>query len=90
MKCVQITYGKKQGVAVLDWDNKLVVNCDPFNLKIGDDLSVHYRNHKGEYQYENIPIYTAPYHPQESLNWLLAKNPKLNTLIETFNLVLSV
>jgi hypothetical protein len=90
MKCVQITYGKKQGVAVLDWDNKLVVNCDPFGLKVGDDLSVHYRNHKDEYQYENTPIYTAPYHPKESLDRLLNKNSKLNALIQKFDLVLSV
>lgn len=90
MKCVQITSSKKHGIAVLDWDNKLVVNCDQFGLRVGDDLSVHYRNNKDVYQYENIPIYTAPYHPQESLDWLLNKNPKLNTLIEKFSLVLSV
>ena len=61
-----------------------------FDIKKGDDLSVHFRNNRNEYKYENIPVYTKPYHPQECLTFLINKNPKLETLIKVYDLVLSV
>ena len=90
VKNVKIIGGGKEAIAILDWNNRLTEPCPTFGLNIGDDLSIHYRNHSEEYKYENIPVYTKLYHPQEIMDYMIAKNTKMNKLIETFDLVLSV
>lgn len=90
MKRVKISHYGKDAIVVLDWDNVVQQDCPAFKIKKGDDLSVHYRNNKNTHKYENIPVYTKPYHPQEKFDWLMNKNPKLSVLIDKFDLVLSV
>lgn len=90
MKQVHVTGYKVDVVVDLDWDNKCQQDYDVLNLKKGDDLGIHYRNYKNRFKYENVPVYTKPYHPKEKLDYLLAKNPKLNVLMQRFNAVLSV
>jgi hypothetical protein len=90
MKRVKITGGGKEAIVSLNWENRVTEACNVFNIKVGDDLSVHFRNHRDAYHYENIPVYTKPYHPAEKLSWMLAKNLKLQGLINRFSLVLSV
>lgn len=90
MKRVRV-FGNRIDVEVLvDWDNILHQDCKELNLKKGDSLEIFYRDTKGHYKYETIPVYTKPYHPAEKLAYLLNKQPNVQKLIDEFDLVLSV
>ena len=90
MKKVQVT-GQGVGVIVeLSWLNICLQDYPELQLKKFDDLGIHYRNHKDEYTYTNLVVYDKPYHPQECLDHLLAKNPTLQKLIDRLDLVPSV
>lgn len=90
MKLVRVKNYKVDVNVLVDWNNKLKKDVKELNLKKGDDLGIFYRNNPKSYTYENIPLYTKPYHPKEQLDYLLSKNPNLSKLIERFDAVLSV
>jgi hypothetical protein len=90
MKRVRVTSDKVDVEVLLDWDNYLVDDCEPLNLKKGDSLGIFYRNKSSEYKFENIPVYTKAYHPQEKLSYLLGKQPNIQKLMDNFDLVLSI
>ena len=90
MKKVRVYDSKVDVIVELSWENKLLQPSKELKLEIGDSLEIHYRNHSSDYTYENIPVYTSPYHPQEKLDFLLAKNPTLQKLIDRLDLVPSV
>jgi len=90
MKRVNVKNDKIDVTVSLDWDNVLLEACEELALQKGDLLSIHFRNHKEEFTYTNIPVYTKPYHPAEKLSYLLSKCPMLQQYIDKYDLVLSV
>ena len=89
MKWIKIT-ADKDYLVLSTWDNYAKEECKELGIKIGEDMVVFYRNHKDDFIFEGVPYYTKAYHPQETLSYLLAKNPNLQKMIDKFDLVLSV
>lgn len=75
---------------LLDWDNLIQHDSETLNLKKGDSLGIFYRNNYEKYKFENIPVYTKPYTPDEKRDYLLAKQPNIQKLIDEYDLVLSI
>jgi hypothetical protein len=90
MKKVRVYNNIVDVIVQISWDNILYDDVKELDLKAGDDLGIFYRNKKSEYKFENLVVYDRPYHPQEKLDFLLAKNPTLQKLIDQYNFVLSL
>jgi hypothetical protein len=90
MKRVRVTSDKVDVECLLDWDNIIQHDSEELSLKKGDSLAIFYRNYSSNYKFENIPVYTKAYHPQEKLSYLLGKQPNIQKLMDNFDLVLSI
>lgn len=90
MKWVNVVGFKINERVLCTWDNYVAEDCPKLNIKKGDDFVVFYRNNKDKFVFEGEDYYTRPYHPQEKLDHMIAKNPQVNKLIEVFDLVLTV
>jgi len=90
MKRVNVKNDKIDVTVNLDWDNALLEAYEELCLQKGVLLSIHFRNHKEEFTYTNIPVYTKPYAPAEKLAYLLSRCPMLQKYIDAYGLVLSV
>ena len=89
MKLVRVKNHSVDVNVLVDWNNKLKKDVKELSLKKGDDLGIFYRNNPKSYTYENIPLYTKPYTPNEILDHLRGKNPKIDSLISKFDMILS-
>lgn len=86
MKYVHIT---GRGVNVLvecDYNNVITQDCPELKLKTGDDMILFYRNNQSVYTFKGENWYTKPYTPQEKLNYLINKNPKLQSVVDLLGL----
>lgn len=90
MKLVRVKNHKVDVNVLVDWNNKLKKDVPDLKLKKGDDLGIFYRNNSKYYSFDSLPLYNKPYHPQEILDHLRAKNSKIDLLIDKFNMELSV